>query len=655
MKIRTKFLLIFMAFLLIPIGVIGLVVNSNMGRVLKQDVNQINRLVLEKAQSRLEEQVEDVTQKFQQVINDRAFGYYLYGDVESLKIEIDQLLADISVLDRVYIHLTADNLPVDPFNVYPAFDEEMEVFPEWETNWLERPLDELFVWDGPYTTPDGVPTLVFLAPAFSLAGTKSYGLVSFEVNINKLKEQVVGDLETVDKKFYFLSATGRDYHTGFDFSTFSAYSNLVKGEVLVENVKMDEKDYLAYLTPLPSLNSYLLVLENEKTAFASKRSLSWFIFYLSLAVFLVALLALSFFTERILIRPLNQLKEVLNKMTAGDLSVEINYQRTDELGQVGKMFNQMIRSIKDLITLLVSTGEKVQKTSQELYTSFQEMAVSNQQNNEIIGELARIAEDQSIHLTESSQLSGDIYSSIRQFSEQMRDVNGHSTDVRENAQQGKLEIEETTQMIGGLNNDIQKIALGMSDLRTKSEEINLVIDLITQITEQTNLLALNASIEAARAGEAGRGFAVVAQEIRKLAEQSHQAADRIGQLIYQVQTGVNGLQTEIQAQMEDFQESVIKVEHTGETFDQIRGRILDIDQMIDGMNQQVSMISHSTETINQNISEVASQAEESSASSEEIAASSDENNRMLQRMKQLVDSMHGLADELGEVQKRFQL
>lgn len=626
-----------------------------MGRALKQDVNQINQLVLEKAKYRLEEQVEDVTQKFEQAIFDREFGYYLYGDVESFKIGVDQLQLDVPALRRVYIHLTEDDLPADPFGVYPTFDEGIDAIPEWDASWLERPVDDLFVWDGPYITPDGVQALVYLAPAYSLASSQSYGLVSFEVDFAKLKEQIVGDLETEDKKFYFLTTTGQDYQEDFDFSEFSAFSNLVNGETSVENITHSGADYLAYLTPLPSLNSYLLVLEDKKSAFAANRSLSWFIFYLSLTAFLVALIALSLFTERMLIRPLNQLREVVRQVADGDLSVRINYQRTDELGQVGTMFNQMVQSIKDLITLLVSTGEQVQITSQELYSSFQEMAVSNQQNNEVIGELARIAEDQSIHLTESSQLSEDIYGSIRQFSEQMRDVNGHSTEVRNKAQQGKLEIEETTRMIAGLNEDIQKITFGMGDLRTKSEEINMVIDLITQITEQTNLLALNASIEAARAGEAGRGFAVVAQEIRKLAEQSHQAADRIGQLIYQVQTGVKGLQKEIQDQMENFQKSVVKVENTGDTFDQIRGNILDIDQMIDGMNQQIRTISGSSETINQNITEVASQAEESSASSEEIAASSDENNRMIQRMRQLVDSMHELADKLGEVQKQFHL
>ena len=89
-----------------------------------------------------------------------------------------------------------------------------------------------------------------------------------------------------------------------------------------------------------------------------------------------------------------------------------------------------------------------------------------------------------------------------------------------------------SQSMTKVNDSIQ----GLGELSTK---IGNITDVITGIVDQTNLLALNAAIEAARAGDQGRGFAVVAEEVRKLAEQSAEAAKEIGQMITQIQSGVD--------------------------------------------------------------------------------------------------------------------
>ena len=77
-------------------------------------------------------------------------------------------------------------------------------------------------------------------------------------------------------------------------------------------------------------------------------------------------------------------------------------------------------------------------------------------------------------------------------------------------------------------NDEMKVSV--TELQNKTNQVKSITDIILNISSQTNLLALNASIEAARAGEAGKGFGVVAEEIRKLAELSKEAANRIQEI-----------------------------------------------------------------------------------------------------------------------------
>lgn len=84
-------------------------------------------------------------------------------------------------------------------------------------------------------------------------------------------------------------------------------------------------------------------------------------------------------------------------------------------------------------------------------------------------------------------------------------------------------------------------------LMEKNAETIKVIDFITDIAEETNLLGLNAAIEAARAGEQGRGFAVVAEEVRKLAEQSREATERIQRTLNEMNKAVGDIAKTIEA------------------------------------------------------------------------------------------------------------
>src|SRR6185312_928154 len=113
------------------------------------------------------------------------------------------------------------------------------------------------------------------------------------------------------------------------------------------------------------------------------------------------------------------------------------------------------------------------------------------------------------------------------------------------------------------------VGTAIQDLSTKSERIGGVVDTITAIAEQTNLLALNAAIEAARAGEQGRGFAVVAEEVRKLAEESQDAAGQISSLIGEIQGQTHQVVDVVAEGGRKTEDGVATVEQARAAFEQI--------------------------------------------------------------------------------------
>lgn len=187
----------------------------------------------------------------------------------------------------------------------------------------------------------------------------------------------------------------------------------------------------------------------------------------------------------------------------------------------------------------------------------------------------------------------------------------------------------------------------VANLGERSKEIGQIVDTISGIAGQTNLLALNAAIEAARAGEQGRGFAVVAEEVRKLAEQSQEAAKHIAVLIGEIQEDTQHAVSAMADGTQEVQRGTEAVNTAGKAFLEIAGLIetvsgqvgdiaAAIQQMAGGSQQLVSSVKD-IDTLSRDIAEqtqtVSAATEEQTASMEEIASSSHELAQMAEKLQ----------------------
>lgn len=178
---------------------------------------------------------------------------------------------------------------------------------------------------------------------------------------------------------------------------------------------------------------------------------------------------------------------------------------------------------------------------------------------------------------------------------------------------------------------------------------------ITNISDQTNLLALNASIEAARAGEAGKGFAVVAEEVRKLAEESRIAANRIAEVVTNVQAEAQGITTVIN--------ELATVLHTGhETADQvykafgtIHAEITTLAQEVDTVSSAAEEMAASTEQVTATIEDVASLAKQTTAGMAHMSDQASQQAAHMQNMTSAIDNLNDTVETLQKLAGRYKV
>ncbi len=166
----------------------------------------------------------------------------------------------------------------------------------------------------------------------------------------------------------------------------------------------------------------------------------------------------------------------------------------------------------------------------------------------------------------------------------------------------------------------------ISTLRTGTEEVGDVMNVIQNIAEQTNLLALNAAIEAARAGEQGRGFAVVADEVRQLAQQTQKAVEKIEDQITTLQNNTSQVVESINASQTMLEETVTHAESANVAFSTITESVAQTN----GLNTQIAtateeqsstaeMISESITVVRDKVDQTVSMVSDSNQASQELA------------------------------------
>ena len=324
----------------------------------------------------------------------------------------------------------------------------------------------------------------------------------------------------------------------------------------------------------------------------------------------------------------------------------------DEIGSLATAFNDMSASLRALIGKMSNTSHQVAAASEELTASAQQSADTSVHVAEKVGEVNMNVNTQLGDIESAKESVDIVFRDIENMSEKTNVVTKASNETAESAQRGSKLMETAVGKMSNIEKSVMASAEVVKKLGESSQQIGQIVEAISGIAEQTNLLALNAAIEAARAGEHGRGFAVVSEEVRKLAEESQNAAQKIATLIGDIQAETTNAVDSMQKGNAAVRAGTESVEKLRDTFEDIRGATDNVAVEAKNMVRELEAIAQATmkirdnsqrisdksANVSQEMESVSAAAEQQSASAEEISSASDELSKLAQDLQNSLQS-----------------
>jgi methyl-accepting chemotaxis protein len=314
-----------------------------------------------------------------------------------------------------------------------------------------------------------------------------------------------------------------------------------------------------------------------------QKNANWMALAIS-ALLITAAATLGIWIVRSINKPLAETVDVANRLADGDLTMQIEVNSKDEMGQLKAAMKNMLAKLVQVVTDVKANAEALASASEEVSATAQS--------------LSQASSEQAAGVEETSASIEQMTASITQNTENAKVTDGMATKAAKEASEGGEAVKST-----------------VAAMKQIADKIGIIDD----IAYQTNLLALNAAIEAARAGEHGKGFAVVAAEVRKLAERSQVAAQEIGE--------VAGSSVEL-------------AEKAGRLLDEMVPNIRKTSELVQEITAASEEQTSGVGQINSAVGQLSQTTQQNASSSEELAATAEEMSGQAEQLQQSMAFFH---------------
>ena len=323
-------------------------------------------------------------------------------------------------------------------------------------------------------------------------------------------------------------------------------------------------------------------------------------------------------------KPIEKVSEAMNQIAQGNLTIAVNEKGKDEIAQMSGKINRTLTGLKESIKGVKDTSNEVGASAVTLASTSRQMTNVANEVASAIQEVAKGASEQASEIADVVNLLNDFTEQLTLVEDKLINVNNKANDTQTRAINGKEQIDSLVNSIKEIKTSFEVVVNKVTGLSDTVSKIGNITDVITGVSEQTNLLALNAAIEAARAGEQGKGFAVVADEIRKLAEESKNSSEEILNLVKSISKETEDVidTTASVKALISHQEGIAS--ETIMSFEDIINSVVEIAPLMQETNVSLKSVDASKIAVINKVQNVSAVAEEVSASSEQISASSEE-------------------------------
>ncbi|OLT63324.1 hypothetical protein BJP37_16185 [Moorena bouillonii PNG] len=306
----------------------------------------------------------------------------------------------------------------------------------------------------------------------------------------------------------------------------------------------------------------------------------------------------------------------------GDLTVRAPI-TNDELGTIADAYNNTIHSLRQIVIEVLSASVKVAETATE--------------SEAAITKLSEEAQHQCQELTQAMDQIQNMVNSTQAVTTSAQSIDRAVQEANQKVASGETAMNRTVEGILGIRDSVEEASHQIRQLSQYSQNVDRVLNLISDFATQTQLLSLNAAIEATRAGEYGKGFAVVADEVRSLARQSAKATTEISNLVAEIRTQTREVIKVTEVAIAQVNTGTELVEESKGNLNAIASATAEISQLVAGITQVTLAQLEQSQSVTQTMKEVAAISTNTSEDSAQLWESFKESLTTIEKLQAAVE------------------